>query len=306
MMRRLLILAWVALAVTACAQRTPVNPVVGPVPVLDVVDGDTVVLDSNVGPRAVRLIGIDTPEVAHPERGREPFGPEATAFTASLLPEGARVWVEVDLEPEDAYGRLLAYLYRAQPDGGWRIDGQPAVMINEEIARGGFARVLTIAPNDVYADLFEAAVAEAQAEGRGMFGSPPDAADPVVDPVEERAVTGGGTAEAPDAGPYPIRIACILYNPSGDNDEAGEWVRLVVLGPVDTRGMALLDRGSGERFPLPVGAYDAGDTIVVGNPGQGVWNNGGDTVYLVIGSGNQEIDAWTYAPVPGQDRVVCR
>jgi len=70
--------------------------------------------------------------------------------------------------------------------------------------------------------------------------------------------------------------------------------------------MALWDRGSGERFALPTGTYDAGDTIVVGNPGQGVWNNGGDTVYLVIGSANEEIDAWTYEPVAGQDEVVCR
>ena len=287
---------------SALAQRTPVNPVLGPVPVLEVLDGDTVVLQSDLGPRIVRLIGIDTPEVAHPEKGREPFGPEASAFTSSLLPAGTEVWVELDLEVEDAYGRLLAYLYVTDPEGDWRIAGRPAVMINEAIVRGGFARVLTIAPNGVYADLFEVAVAAARAEGLGMFGAE---ADPAVDPIEEAAVTGGSAAPG-EARPSPIRIACILYNPSTDNDTGGEWVELEVLAPVDTRGMALLDRGSGERFPLPIGTYDAGDTIVVGNPGQGVWNNGGDTVHLVIGSANEEIDAWTYEPVPGQDRVVCR
>ena len=300
----------IALAILACvllvpasalAQRTPVNPVLGPVPVLEVLDGDTVLLQSNLGPRIVRLIGIDTPEVSHPEKGREPFGPEASAFTSALLPAGTEVWVELDLEVEDAYGRLLAYLYLADPEGGWRIDGRPAVMVNEAIARGGFARVLTIEPNGVYADLFEVAVAAARAEDLGMFGAD---ADPVIDPIEEAEVTGGA-AQPADLG-YPIRVACILYNPSTDNDTDGEWVELEVLGPVDTRGMALLDQGSGERFPLPVGTYDAGETIVVHNPGQGVWNNGGDTVHLVIGSANEEIDAWTYEPVAGQDEVVCR
>lgn len=299
---RLAVVACVILAFGwALAQRTPVNPVLGPVPVLEVLDGDTVILESDLGPRIVRLIGIDTPEVSHPEKGREPFGPEASAFTSSLLPAGTAVWVELDLEAEDAYGRLLAYLYLADADGDWRIDGRPAVMVNEAIARGGYARVLTIEPNGVYADLFEAAVAEARREGLGMFGA---GGDPAIGAAEEEAVRGGAAGDG-DLGPYPIRIACILYNPSTDNDVDGEEVELEVLGPVDTRGMALLDRGSGERFPLPVGSYDAGDTIVVRNPGQGVWNNGGDTVYLVYGSSDEVLDAWTYEPVEGQDVVVC-
>ena len=318
--RRLALATWITLAVLAALavalalalgleRRTPSTPgpvpgrVLGPLPVLDVVDGDTVVLASDGGRRSVRLIGIDTPELAHPVRGREPFGPEASAFTSSLLPRGTEVWVELDVEVEDAYGRLLAYLYRADPEGDWRIDGQPAIMVNEAIARAGYARVLTVAPNGVHADRFEAAVADAQAEGRGMFAR---GAGRRADPVEESAVPRGRASEARDRGPYPVRIACILYDPSTDNDTGGEWVELEVLGPVDTRGMALLDAASGERFPLPAGDYDAGDTLVVGNPGQGVWNNGGDTVYLVIGSGNEAIDAWRYEPVPGQDRVVCR
>jgi endonuclease YncB( thermonuclease family) len=312
--RRLALATWIVFAVVAALavtlafllgpeRRTPSTPgpgaVLGPLPVLDVVDGDTVVLAGDGGRRSVRLIGIDTPEVAHPVRGREPFGPEASAFTAALLPRGTEVWVELDVEVEDAYGRLLAYLYLADREGDWRIDGRPAVMVNEAIARAGFARVLTVAPNGVHAGRIEAAVAAAQAEGRGMFARR-------ADPVAEPEVPRGRASEARDLGSYPIRIACILYDPSTDNDTGGEWVELEVLGPVDTRGMALLDAASGERFPLPAGRYDAGDTIIVGNPGQGVWNNGGDTVHLVIGSGNEGIDAWRYEPVPGQDRVVCR
>ena len=318
--RRPALATWIVLALLAALavalafvlgpeRRTPSTPglepgpVMGPLRVLNVVDGDTVVLASGAGRRTVRLIGIDTPEVAHPVRGREPYGPEAGAFTSALLPRGSEVWVELDVEVEDAYGRLLAYLYLADPEGAWRIDGRPALMVNEAIARAGYARVLTVPPNGVYAGRFEAAVAEAQAAGLGMFARGPD---PRADPVAEPEVPRGRASEAWNLVPYPIRIACILYDPSTDNDADGEWVELEVLGPVDTRGMALLDAASGERFPLPAARYDAGDSIVVGNPGQGVWNNGGDTVHLVIGRGDEEIDAWRYEPVAGQDRVVCR
>ena len=302
----------------ATAQRIPVNPVLGPVQVIDVIDGDTVLLASNLGPRIVRLIGIDTPEVSHPEKGREPFGPEASAFTASLLPSGTPVWVELDLEAEDVYGRLLVYLYLDDPAGAWQIEGRPAVMVNEEIARAGLARVLTIEPNGVYADFFEAAVAGAQAAGRGMFGSTrgglgtprPVTTDPPVDDGELESVQGGGDIEGGDVGGgidgFDVRIACILYDPSTEGDANGEWVELHVRGPVDTRGLALWDAGSGTRFPLPVNVYAEGDVIHVGNEGIGVWNNGGDTVYLVYGNASLVVDTWEYAPVRGEDRVVCR
>lgn len=277
--------------------RTPVGPVYGPVPVLDVVDGDTVVLGSNLGPRTVRLIGIDTPEVDHPEIGREPFGPEASAFTRDLLPPGTRVRVELDLEVEDAYGRLLAYLYVEDPGGGWRVDGAPHVMANLAIARSGWAHPLTIPPNGVYADLIADAVAEAEAAGRGLHA--PEG-EPV--PRAEAASTFGGAA--PGAAGGPVRIACILYDPSAELDRDAEWVEVEILEPVDTRGMYLLDRGSGARFPLPAGVQGPG-TLTIGNPDQGVWNNSGDTVYLMRGP-DEELDSFTYEPTGGQDDVVCR
>jgi endonuclease YncB( thermonuclease family) len=58
----------------ASGQRTPIGPLYGPVPVAAVRDGDTLVVASNVGPRTVRLIGVDAPETQHPTVGREPFG----------------------------------------------------------------------------------------------------------------------------------------------------------------------------------------------------------------------------------------
>jgi micrococcal nuclease len=303
--RRLAVAAGLALVAAlllwVSAQRSPVYEVLGPVPVEEVVDGDTIVLRSDLGPRVVRLIGIDTPEVAHPEKGREPFGPQASAYTARLLPRGTPVWVELDLEIEDAYGRLLAYVYRPDPDGRWRVEGRPASMVNLEIARAGMARVLSIAPNRLYQDLFEAAVAEARAEGRGLFGDAPDA---VVPPDEQRDVAGGAAAppeRAPEGG--ALRIHCVLYDPATNEDEAGEWVEVQVREPIDTRGHYLHDEGSGARFPLPSGPQQPG-TIRIENPGAAAWNNGGDTIYLK--RGDEVVDAWTYPDAAEDGEVVCR
>ncbi len=299
-MRRLRLAASVvvfAVFGAASAQSTPVGPVLGPTPVLQVLDGDTVVLRSSLGRRTVRLIGIDTPEMAHPELGRERYGPEASAFTRGLLAPETRVLLELDLEREDVHGRLLAYLYVADADGDWEIDGRRYVMANLEIARAGWAEVLTIPPNGVYADLFERAVAEARRAGRGMFA--PD--DPPLRDGEADAVRGGASGEA---GSGPIRIACVNYDPSAPLDEDAEWVELEIIEPVDTRGMYVYDRGSKERFFLTPGRKEPG-RIRVHNPGQGVWNNSGDTVVLMRGP-SEVLDEWTYRPIGRQDVPVCR
>ena len=55
----------------------------------------------------VRLIGINTPETVDPRRPVECFGHEASEHTKTLLPAGTEVDLVRDVEPRDAYGRLL-------------------------------------------------------------------------------------------------------------------------------------------------------------------------------------------------------
>lgn len=61
----------------------------GPAPplaeVLEVTDGDTIVVRSGSHTEPVRLLGIDTPEVAHHGQSAECFGPEASDRTAELF-----------------------------------------------------------------------------------------------------------------------------------------------------------------------------------------------------------------------------
>lgn len=275
-----------ALLALAFAQRPPVGPLFGPVPVVQVIDGDTLVVASNVGPRTVRLIGVDAPEMWHPTRGREPFGPEAAAFVRSWLPAGTPVWLELDLGVEDDFGRLLAYVYVEDPDGDWSLDGLSATQVNLALAASGFGSVMTIAPNLTYADLYEDAVAAARADGRGVRAAPAEAS-------RESGLPPG-----------PIVIACALYDPEAPNDTDGEWVSLLVREPIDTRGYYLRDEGSGATFRLPAGVQEPGE-ITVHNPGQGVWNNGGDTIFLELGGAL--VDTWDYGDQLAQEGVVvCR
>ncbi len=116
-----------------------------------VVDGDTVEL---AGPGKARLIGIDTPEVFG---RRECFGRQASAFTKREV-DGKTVRYTVGRDPRDRYGRLLVYV--------WLADGQS---LNARLVAGGFARPLTIRPNDDYAALFARLSRQARAKGAGLW-----------------------------------------------------------------------------------------------------------------------------------------
>ena len=129
--------------------------------VVRIVDGDTIVVDFDGDDERVRLIGIDTPESVKPDTPVECFGKEASAFTASLLPEGTPVRVERDIEARDDFGRLLGYVMRAD-------DG---LFVNLEIVEQGYAQPLTIAPNVAHADEFVAAARDAEAADRGLWSA---------------------------------------------------------------------------------------------------------------------------------------
>ncbi|WP_419848564.1 thermonuclease family protein [Candidatus Poriferisocius sp.] len=127
--------------------------------VVEVVDGDTVVVQIADRTERVRLIGIDTPEATGGFLPVECFGDEASAFTRSLLPADTEVRLTRDVEARDRYDRLLAYVYRAA-------DG---LFVNLEIAANGYAEALVIEPNAIHADAFYGAAARARDQGLGLW-----------------------------------------------------------------------------------------------------------------------------------------
>jgi len=134
-----------------------------------VVDGDTVDIQIDGTVERVRLIGIDTPETVKPDSPVECFGPEASAFTKALVPEGAPVRLERDVEARDDYGRLLAYVYLPGTDGSTGTDDD--VFVNLEIVRQGYAALLTFPPNVAHVDEFVEAARAAEEADLGLWAA---------------------------------------------------------------------------------------------------------------------------------------
>ena len=128
-----------------------------------VVDGDTIDVLVDGREERVRLTGIDTPERERRDTGTpaECFAAESTSFTESLVPVGTPVRLERDIVGRDDYGRILAYVYRAD-------DG---IFVNYEIVRQGYAQPLTIPPNVTFADLMVVAARDAEADDAGLWSA---------------------------------------------------------------------------------------------------------------------------------------
>lgn len=141
------------------ASPSSTGPLTPNATVLFVSDGDTIGVEIDGVEERVRLIGIDTPETKKPDTPVQCFGPEATAFTEGLLPDGTALYIERDVEARDQYGRLLAYVYRSD-------DG---MFVNLAIVAQGYARPLTIPPNVAHADEFVAAARQAEATDVGLW-----------------------------------------------------------------------------------------------------------------------------------------
>lgn len=152
---------------TADVSSVPAPPDAQPVTLERVVDGDTLVVSGehglvlpSAGEHRVRLLLIDTPEVDGPDAEQECLGPEASAFTADLLPEGSTVLLASDTEPLDRYDRLLAY--------AWTPDG---VFVNEAVVANGFAFTVMYPPNDAHIGVVSDAEQRARQARLGVWGS---------------------------------------------------------------------------------------------------------------------------------------
>lgn len=121
--------------------------------VTNVVDGDTIDLDSGV---RIRYILVDTPESTN--GATDCFGQNAKTFNTDLV-LNKEVELTYDVEREDRFGRTLAYVSVGEVD------------VNATLVDRGYGCVLFIPPDgESRHDEFEALEATAKAEGRGMWG----------------------------------------------------------------------------------------------------------------------------------------
>jgi len=174
--------------------ETKPKPAVAVIPVVvsRVIDGDTFEAKVNGKTERIRMIGVDTPEV----HGKvEAYGKEASTFTKKQL-TGKKVFLELDVQERDKYGRLLAYVWLSQPT---TLDDKSirSQMFNARLLLNGYAEQMTVPPNVKYANKFTVYVREAREAKRGLWGATQQQASTTANKgTTNKSTTSNQTASA--------------------------------------------------------------------------------------------------------------
>jgi len=238
----------------------------GALTVIEALDGDTldVVLEDGSSDR-VRLIGINAPEAG------ECFAEESTAALRDLT-DGVQITLTSDQSDRDQFDRLLRFV---------AVDGQD---VGEVLIANGFALARRYPPDTSRADSYESAQSDARADDEGLWA--PDAC--------------GSTTEAGE----DVTISAVRFDAEGpDADNLNdEWIEIRNSGGgVDLTGWTVKDESASNRYTFPDGfrledgeavklrtgcGDDSADELFWCRSGAAVWNNDGDTAFLLDPSGN--------------------
>lgn len=236
----------------------PDEPIGDAVTVADVTDGDS--FESADGTR-FRLQGLNAPDAG------ECLAEEAADRLAELLDSTDAAVVDAGT---DHFGRTLVYVHVA------------GATVNELLVGEGLALAIhTDPPGRLHRQLFDAQSA-AQRNGSGLW--------------EPRACGGGAGHE--------MAIVEVRGDPPGPDHDALDREYVVIENQtgdtIDLTGWTLRDESTQNRFEFPTGTVlEPSETVTVtsgGGPlGFGldgpVWNNTGDTAYLIDDRGG--IAAWS-------------
>jgi endonuclease YncB( thermonuclease family) len=228
--------------------------------VLEVFDGDTLLVSLDGAEEEVRLLGVNAPEQD------ECFGDRAREALSDLLAAGP---LQLDIQDErDQYGRLLAY---AHADG---------TFVNLSLVAAGFALAMHEDPPRL-AEILEAGE-RAFAGGRGLW-----AADACGTPAAAALTLADLQPNPPGPDEDDLNGEwALLQNLGGRGADLTGWV--------------LRDESSANRYHFPAGTLLAPGGQVTVHTGCGrdtpdalywchdgpVWNNGGDTALLLDPQGN--------------------
>ena len=135
-----------------------------------VVDGDTIEVVYDGYAYKLRLIGVNTPETKHPQKGVEFFGKEASAFTEEKL-NGKDIYLEKDVSDTDRYQRLLRYVWLTPPKDPLNPTYEEVRdnSFNGVLVRDGYANASTYPPDVKYSEWFSKIEAEARNNSRGLW-----------------------------------------------------------------------------------------------------------------------------------------
>ncbi len=124
----------------------------------EVHDGDTLRLTDG---RKVRLIGVNTPELAIKQQPAEPLAAAARDLAATFFTASKILYLQLGVEKQDHYGRWLAYVYDEQGRS-----------LEAELLAKGLALQVTLAPNVDRWQCLQSAEQIAQQQRLGVWGHP--------------------------------------------------------------------------------------------------------------------------------------
>jgi micrococcal nuclease len=134
-------------------------------------DGDTLNLSDG---RKLRLIGINTPELARDERPAEPYAEEAKRAVMHYIPRNSRIDILYGSERHDRYGRLLVHVIL--PDGR---------NLNRLLLREGMAQAIVVPPNIALLKCYWREDEQARTHHEGLWQ------ERYFQPLQAATLTGG-------------------------------------------------------------------------------------------------------------------
>ena len=134
-------------------------------------NGDTIIVeDSNGEHKRVRMIGIDTPEsVAQEEERNNEYGVMASDYTKELLSNAGTLYLEYDVDADDQYDRILAYVWLDDVDDTFNVENIKNSMVNAIIVENGYGIAKKYEPTVAHDDILAELMAEAEENNFGLW-----------------------------------------------------------------------------------------------------------------------------------------
>ena len=137
-----------------------------------VYDGDTLTLSDG---RKIRLVGINTTEVAREGNPNQPFAQQAKQAVQKFLNQSKRTELLVDIEAKDHYGRWLGYIYNEAGES-----------LGQSLLQQGLAYHVAIPPNLSLAECFSQSEQQARKDRLGLWS------DKGLSPIQAERIFQGG------------------------------------------------------------------------------------------------------------------
>lgn len=135
------------------------------------VDGDTIIVEDSTGAhKRVRMIGIDTPEsVAQEEERNNEYGVMASDYTKELLSKAGTIYLEYDIDSDDQYDRVLAYVWLEDVNDTFNVENIKNSMVNAIIVENGYGIAKKYEPTVAHDYVLAELMSEADENNVGLW-----------------------------------------------------------------------------------------------------------------------------------------